>query len=188
MPIKISTRLTAMWILTNPPRYDMEMESFGLSDNTVVEWFSYCREVPLDWCGKHSTRLGGPGSVRNNGSLEATKDLHNRFLLVQIEPGTTIMSDCWKSYRTLDERGFEHLCVNNFVNFVDPDTGAHTNGIERMRRDVRSKIPRYGTKQHHADGYLAEFIFKRMYPVIKDRLNQFFQAISSFYPPRKRIC
>ena len=47
-----------------------------------------------------------------------------------ILPGTTVISDCWKAYSSLNSEGFFHLTVNHSVNFVDPETGAHTNTIE----------------------------------------------------------
>ncbi|GBM62184.1 hypothetical protein AVEN_189398-1 [Araneus ventricosus] len=46
-----------------------------------------------------------------------------------VEPGTTVLSDCWKSYRPLTEEGYVHYTVNHSVNFKDPITGVHTNGI-----------------------------------------------------------
>ena len=48
----------------------------------------------------------------------------------QILPGTRMMSDLWRSYNCLKDEGYEHLTVNHSLNFIAPDTGAHTQGIE----------------------------------------------------------
>ena len=48
----------------------------------------------------------------------------------RIADGTTIISDCWKSYDCLSEEDFRHLTFNHSLNFVDPETGAHTQNIE----------------------------------------------------------
>lgn len=40
-----------------------------------------------------------------------------------ILPGTIIMSDCWKAYKGLKNKNFQHYTVNHSLNFVDPDTG-----------------------------------------------------------------
>jgi len=71
------------------------------------------------------------------------------------------MSDCWRAYNCLSSEGFQHQRVNHSQNFVDPDSGAHTQHIERLWRDVRGCIPRFGRSQKHVVGYLAEFLFKR---------------------------
>ena len=42
-----------------------------------------------------------------------------RIIRERIEPGTTIVSDCWKAYRSLEEAGFEHLTVKHSIEFVD---------------------------------------------------------------------
>jgi len=48
----------------------------------------------------------------------------------KILEGTTIISDCWKSYNCLSEHNFQHLTVNHTYNFVNPETNAHTQNIE----------------------------------------------------------
>ena len=58
-----------------------------------------------------------------------------------ILPGTTVISDCWKAYSSLNSEGFSHLTVNHSVNFVDPETGAHTNTIESTWRALKKSIP-----------------------------------------------
>ncbi|KYN34971.1 hypothetical protein ALC56_10698 [Trachymyrmex septentrionalis] len=40
----------------------------------------------------------------------------------RILSGSTIISDCWKSYNCLDNEDFQYL-TNHSYNFVDPDTG-----------------------------------------------------------------
>ncbi|XP_018406348.1 PREDICTED: uncharacterized protein LOC108782553 [Cyphomyrmex costatus] len=99
-----------------------------------------------------------------------------------IMPGTTIISDCWKSYQCLNNEGFQHLTVNHTYNFVDPDSGAHTQNIERVWREVRANIPRYGRREYHLERYLCEFLFKRAYAK-KDRIENFFDLIAELYPP-----
>ena len=47
-----------------------------------------------------------------------------------ILPGSNIYSDCWKAYSSLNSDGFHHFTVNHSMNFVDPETGTHTNTIE----------------------------------------------------------
>ena len=68
-----------------------------------------------------------------------------------IEPGTTIISDCWKAYDCLASEGYKHFKVN----FVDPDTGAHTNRIEQHWRDAKNLVPKYCRRKAHFLGYLA---------------------------------
>jgi hypothetical protein len=45
-----------------------------------------------------------------------------------IEPGTTVISDCWAAYRVV-VHGYTHRTVNHSFTFVDERSGAHTNTI-----------------------------------------------------------
>ena len=52
------------------------------------------------------------------------------FIQNYVAPGTTIITDKWKAYINLQNHGYVHLDVNHSQNFVDPESGAHTNRIE----------------------------------------------------------
>jgi len=100
-----------------------------------------------------------------------------------IHPGTTIISDCWKAYDCLSSEGFVHESVNHSKNFVDPHSRAHTQNIERIWREVRGGIPRFGRKEAHMVGYLAEFLFKRKYADYRERVHAFFTVVGQLYSP-----
>ncbi len=105
-----------------------------------------------------------------------------RLIRKHIALGTTLISDCWRGYQNLQhDRNFQHLTVNHSINFVDPETGTHTNTIECVWCEVRSNVPRYGYRRLHFQGYLCEFMFKRIYPNFGDRIHKFYMTASSVY-------
>lgn len=77
--------------------------------------------------------------------------------------------------------GFRHLTVNHQINFVDPDTGAYTQNIERTWRDARSIIPKYGRRKYLMSGYIAEFLYRRKFPDHTERLHSLCTAIADFF-------
>ena len=99
-------------------------------------------------------------------------------------PGTKIISDCWKSYSTLEEEGFVHGTVNHSIEFVNKDTGDHTNTIESTWRAVKSSLPRFGTTKGMYNSYFAEFMFRRQYiNESSDRFIEFLHQASRVYKP-----
>ena len=114
-----------------------------------------------------------------------TRDANTLLTVIRrwVKPGTTIMSDCRRAYDCLSNEGFVHASVNHSYNFVDPNTGAHTQNIERVWREVRGSIPRFGRKKTHMVGYLAEFLFKQKFPDHRQRAHAFFSAVGELYPP-----
>lgn len=85
------------------------------------------------------------------------------IIRAQILPGTRVMSDLWRSYDCLKDEGYEHITVNHSLNFVDPDTGGNTQGIENTWWGVKRSYPRTGTSKELFESYLQEFMSRKHY-------------------------
>ncbi|KAK3892374.1 hypothetical protein Pcinc_003744 [Petrolisthes cinctipes] len=110
------------------------------------------------------------------------KDTLLAVIKERIEPGTTVISDCWHVYQCLEHEGFTHLTVHHSVNFVDPLSLAHTNNIERLWREVKRKVPLFGRRKKHIVGYLARSMFLMAYEEDK-RFHHFLQEVAALYNP-----
>ena len=104
--------------------------------------------------------------VVDDRSRETLSRLMHKYIL----PGTSIISDCWRSYDGLENwghAGWTHSTVNHAFHFVDPTTGAHTQNIERLWRELRRRArAREGIPKHKADAYVAEFMRKRTWKML----------------------
>ena len=82
-------------------------------------------------------------------------------ILDQVKQGSVIVSDEWAAYRRIFELGYIHFTVCNKRNYVDPETGFHTNAIERFWCDSKS----YFEKVHGAgpllQAHLDEFSWQK---------------------------
>ena len=101
-----------------------------------------------------------------------------------ILPGTKIMSDCWKSYDKLSEEGYVHGTVNHSIEFVNSETGDHTQTIESTWRAVKRSLPRSGTVKGMYNSYFAELLFRRQYlENSDDKFLAFLNEASKVYKP-----
>lgn len=103
-----------------------------------------------------------------------------------IRPGTTVISDMWRAYSGVANiPGLIHQTVNHSHNFVDPETGAHTQMIERCWRSAKERNRRQnGTHRHMLQSYFCEFLWRNS---VKrrdaDTFNSILEDIAQFWPP-----
>lgn len=101
-----------------------------------------------------------------------------------IRPGTTIISDCFKSYNNIvkiTSHDYTHLTVNHSKNFVDKDTGAHTQNIERTWQALKYKNKKMcGIHKTMVDSYLCEFMWRKKNKG-KDLFESLMHDIASFH-------
>jgi transposase-like protein len=98
--------------------------------------------------------------------LVQVDDRSENSLLTKIEkhilPGSIIYSDLWKSYYGIEEKlNLRHFKVNHSINFVDPESGVHTNTIEGTWSGVKRKIPVRNRNRSSIDEHLLEFVWRR---------------------------
>ena len=94
------------------------------------------------------------------------------------------MSDCWKAYDCLENEGYIHGTVNHSIEFINSETGNHTQSIESTWRAVKKLLPRSGSIKGMHDSYFAEFIFRQRYLAdVEDKFLTFLQYIHKVYNP-----
>ena len=79
--------------------------------------------------------------------------------------GSIFCSDGWKAYNQLKEHlnleDVLHYSVNHSENYVDPETGAHTQTVEGFWRQLKSFLPTFGLKPKYLRLYLGNFLWYR---------------------------
>ncbi len=85
-----------------------------------------------------------------------------------IEEESIVMSDQWPAYMSFfgrDEPDFyQHFSVNHSENFVDPETGAHTQTIENLWLLIKKRLRKFSlTNRKYLESYLDEFCFRRRF-------------------------
>lgn len=79
----------------------------------------------------------------SNRNSETLLSMIRKYVL----PGTIIHTDMWRGYAALsNDNNYTHRTVNYHANFVNPETGVHTQNIERFWKDMRANIPRWYTR------------------------------------------
>ena len=99
----------------------------------------------------------------------------------RIKPGTTIVSDGWAAYRTLNSEGYTHKVVNHSQNFVDPTTGAHTQTIESLWWQIKRQLPETYSRHNQLYLHLAEYMWRQLRRDSDDLFVAFLLDVSKYF-------
>ena len=101
----------------------------------------------------------------------------------EVAPESVIHSDEWPAYNQLNAAGFVHSTVNHQRNYVDPNTGVHTQNIERLWLDAKTKIMKTmrGTQRHLLQAHLDEYSWRVLHGDVNDLFMTFLIDLRSVF-------
>ncbi|VDL81224.1 unnamed protein product [Nippostrongylus brasiliensis] len=203
------TLLPQMQLLNDDQSYGKQMEDIGsvatkeyelgISHGSVVYWERF-RDVDETlvtkrkynrgrWTRQHQWLFGGYERGSGNSFLVLVRRRDARTLLKlitkYIRPGTTIISDSWRAYNGISSlpQGYLHLTVNHRMNFVDLNSGAHTQNIECHWQKFKALAKRkYGINSRRYVDYLSEFLWKKRFGGRDEAMFNFWDQIAALCP------
>uniref|UniRef100_A0A0X3QA71 Putative transposase-like protein HI_1328.1 n=1 Tax=Schistocephalus solidus TaxID=70667 RepID=A0A0X3QA71_SCHSO len=104
---------------------------------------------------------------------------------------SVVVTDEWKAYSRLPEEGYKHFTVNHSKNFVNPETGMHTNAIEAYWSRLKRKMSETGPTSGRAVwAHLDEAQYRLWYGLKCENLSQawdtFVGHVANTYPLKTR--
>ena len=128
--------------------------------------------------------FGGVDTVTKRAFVQIVPNRTRATLLPIIQnrivAGSTIWSDTWAPYFTLNQHGYQHAMVNHSEQFV-ADNGVHTQEIESLWNQIKADIKiRWGFVINQLPGVLDEFMYRRDFAQ-QDLFDTFLRHISEMY-------
>ena len=150
-----------------------------ISRKTAVDWYNFVRDVCAQYYIDHPAVIGEPNVEVEIDESKFGKRKYNRGRTVDghwvfgnlqnfVRPGSIVYSDEWAAYNQLAATAAcQHQTVNHSIHFVDPQTGAHTQGIEGLWSACkRKRMMREEHAGRNADlftTYLQENMWRRRF-------------------------
>ena len=138
---------------------------------------------------RHTWLFGGVERGSGRGFLRVVKKRDGptltRIIMQHVRPGSVVVSDSWRGYNgfSILPQPYRHLTVNHRIQFVNPNTGAHTQTIESMWQKLKFQAKkRYGMNNSRYADYLAEFLWRREFGKPEEILFNLWNHIALFYP------
>ena len=115
----------------------------------------------------------------------AKRDRETLLPLIQkhIAPGSLIISDELGAYKDLTSFGWIHRTVDHSQTFVDPKSGAHTQGVKSYWNQIKRHLKSHGEPKYQRileAVYRLTFRFTRDMP-LRERMEVFIGHVTKFY-------
>jgi hypothetical protein len=110
------------------------------------------------------------GRLRHEVVPDDTGPTLTAFVLRNVEPGSTVVSDAWPSYNRLTKRGYKHQPRSQRGLKRAELEGDAVPGVHRVISNLKTWLrgTHHGVGADHLDRYLDEFVFRfnrRFYPM-----------------------
>ena len=100
-----------------------------------------------------------------------------------VMPGCTINTDGARVYKTLDTMNYTHNTIIHKENFVDPNSGAHTNSIENFWGNLKLKLKGIrGSQKKMLEAHIDEFMYRYNRKGEGSVFYLLINDIATFYP------
>ena len=117
--------------------------------------------------------------------IDRKRDTLYREIHKHIREGTTIISDEWRAYCTLEDEGYQHRTICHKRNFVSPDDPTvHTQNIECQWRQAKNCFPKNSTTEELRESYLQEYMYRKKYGK-KNMVHKLIADIKLVYPYKR---
>jgi transposase-like protein len=97
---------------------------------------------------------------------DRTRETLRNVIVDTINEESIIHSDCWSSYISIfsTNNSFKHYTVNHSKNFVNPETGVHTNLVENLWMRLKNTLRRrYLRNSDNLESYISEFCWRKKF-------------------------
>lgn len=119
------------------------------------------------------------GRVRMKLILDATKNSLQGFIKDNIEKGSTIITDGWSSYSSLNQSGYQHIVPKRYEVADAKNLLPHIHMIASLLKRWLLGTHQGAVQEMHLQAYLDEFVFRFNRRKSADRGLLFYRLIES---------
>lgn len=100
------------------------------------------------------------GRVRMQVVPDASKKSLQGFIKESVEPGSTVITDGWSSYKSINESGYTHIVPPKFEAADDKNLLPHVHMIVSLLKRWLLGTHQGAVREMHLQAYLDEYVFR----------------------------